>query len=57
MVAKNNIQIYECSEKEVHSRRMSEDLCTQVVISQTIEWILGPKARNAKGIRRPHIIS
>ena len=54
MVTENGIQTYVCLEKEVYSRRTTEDQCTQVAILWIMEWILGPKARNAERIRRPH---
>ena len=56
MVTENGIQTYVCSEKEVHSGRKTKDQCTQAAILWIMEWILGPKARNAEGIRRPHIM-
>ena len=56
MLTEYGIQTYACSEKEVRSGRMTEDQCTWVAISRIMEWILGPKARNAEEIRRPHIM-
>ena len=50
-------RIVHAQKKEVHSGRTTKDQCTRVVISWIMEWILGPKARNAEGIdRRPHIM-
>ena len=56
MVTENGIQTYVCSEKKVHSGRTTQDQCTWVDILRIIEWILGPKAKNDEGIRRPRIM-
>ena len=51
MVTENGIQTYV---SEVHRGRTTEDQYSWVAILWIMEWILGPKARNAERIRRPH---
>ena len=57
MVFEDCIQTFVCSEKEVHGGRTTKDQqCTWLAILRIMEWILGPKVKNAEGIRMPHIM-